>query len=574
MIFKQSFSGSNELNRVANLWPTSTSAGLGNTLAPLCAGACVLPFDLHSRGLHSLTPWIAARKITGLSFACSLFRTWLAVLPDGCRLPSLRYVRLGGDPLYGVDVARAAQHLRGDWRICYVLSSTECATMAGLILNSSSQLEQGVVPVGFPARGTEIRLENEAGQIVGPGEIGEIVVKSPFLALGYWKEPELTAASFPTDPADGRRFFRTGDLGRWRSDGTLEHFGRKGRKIKLRGFSVEPFEVECELLRQPGISNAVVVLHQDAGKEALLIGYVTAASNISASTIRNGLATRLPTHLVPSHIVVMDSLPMTASGKIDRRALPPPSIKNLPSQGYRAPANEHERALVSIWEEILKLSKIGIDDNFFELGGTSLQALILFDRIKTVLSRDLPPSAIICTPTIAQLAELMRQEGTLGTAESLVPFRLSGGNEPLYVMHGNNGSLFYVRHLLTDLKSNRPVYGLQPPPLDRGASHSPYHWVDGDELHRRNPASAAEGAIFFDGLFLWRLGSLRDGPTTYPSRRAREFPWDDRYDLAAPAGAVPSCASSLRNTGTAGPTSTALPPSASLGESSVQNEDP
>ena len=338
--------------------------------------------------------------------------------------------------------------------------------MAGLILNSSSQLEQGAVPVGFPARGTEIRLENEAGQIVGPGEIGEIVVKSPFLALGYWKEPELTAASFPTDPADGRRFFRTGDLGRWRSDGTLEHFGRKGRKIKLRGFSVEPFEVECELLRQPGISNAVVVLHQDAGKEALLIGYVAAPSNISASTIRNGLATRLPTHLVPSHIVVMDSLPMTASGKIDRRALPPPSIRKLTLTRLPRAGQRNERALVSIWEEILKLSKIGIDDNFFELGGTSLQALILFDRIKTLLSCNLPPSAIICTPTIAQLAELMRQEGTLGTAESLVPFRLSGGNEPLYMMHGNNGSLFYVRHLLTDLKSNRPVYGLQPPPLD------------------------------------------------------------------------------------------------------------
>jgi thioesterase domain-containing protein len=312
----------------------------------------------------------------------------------------------------------------------------------------------------------EIRLENDAGQFVDPGEIGEIVVKSPFLALGYWKEPALTAASFPTDPADGKRFFRTGDLGRWRKDGTLEHFGRKGRKIKLSGFSVEPFEVECELLRQPGVGNAVVVSHQDGDNEPLLVGYVAAPSNISASKIRNGLATRLPTYMVPAHIVVMDSLPMMAGGKIDRSSLPPPSSERLASHCYRAPANKHERALVSIWKEILKLSQIGIDDNFFELGGTSLQALLLFERIKTVLNRNLPPSAIICAPTIAQLAELMQQEGTLGTAESLVPFRLSGGNQPLYIMHGNNGSLFYVRHLLTDLNSNRPVYGLQPPPMD------------------------------------------------------------------------------------------------------------
>ena len=249
-------------------------------------------------------------------------------------------------------------------------------------------------------------------------------------------------------------------------DGRLEHFGRKGRKIKLSGFSVEPFEVECELLCQPGVSNAVVVSHQDGDNEPFLVGYVAAPSNISASKIRNGLATRLPPHMVPSHIVIMDSLPMTAGGKIDRRSLPLPSSKRLPSQGYRAPASEDERALVLIWQEILKLSSIGTDDNFFELGGTSLQALLLFGRIKTVLSRNVPPSAIICAPTTAQLAELMRQEATLGTAESLVPFRLSGGSEPLYMMHGNNGSLFYVRHLLTDLNSNRPVYGLQPPPLN------------------------------------------------------------------------------------------------------------
>jgi amino acid adenylation domain-containing protein len=456
--------GLQQADRVANLRPASTSAGLGNTLAPLWAGACVLPFHPEIGGLHSLTPWIAARKITGLSCACSLFRTWLAVLPKGCRIPSLGYVRLGGETLYGVDVVRAAQHFEGDWRICYQLSSTECATIAGRILDSSSELKQGAVPIGFPMRGVELRLENAAGQIVGPGEIGEIVVKSPYLALGYWKEPELTAASFLTDPADGMRFFRTGDLGRWRRDGTLEHCGRKGRKIKLRGFSVEPFEVERELLRQPGIDNAVVVSHQDEGEEALLVAYVAGPSAISASIIRNGLATRLPSHMVPSHIIVLDSLPITASGKIDRRALPPPTIK--PSQRYRAAGNEHEHTLVSIWEKILKVSKIGIDDDFFELGGTSLQSLILFDRIKTVLSRDLPPSAILYAPTIAQLAELMQQERTFATAERLVPFRLSGKNEPLYFMHLPEGSLLYIHHLVRHLKSDRAVYGVQPPPLN------------------------------------------------------------------------------------------------------------
>ena len=297
--------------------------------------------------------------------------------------------------------------------------------MAGLTLNSSSQLGQGAVPVGFPVRGTEICLENDAGQIVGSGEIGEVVVKSPFLAHGYWKEPELTASSFLTDPADGRRFFRTGDLGRWRSDRTLEHLGRKGRKIKVRGFSIEPYEVECELLRQPGISNAVVVLHQDAGKEALLVAYV-AAPSIFSRTIRNGSATRLPTHMVPSHIVVMDSLPMTAGGKIDRRALPLPSSKNLPLQSYRAATNEHprdglEELVAGVWRDVLKLEQVGVHDNFFELGGHSLLAMQVVARLAKLLKLDLSLQRFFQIATVSALAAELQKKLGAGEARASPP---------------------------------------------------------------------------------------------------------------------------------------------------------
>ena len=254
----------------------------------------------------------------------------------------------------------------------------------------------------------EVCIKDETGALVPPGEIGEIVVRSRFLAQGYWNNPDLTAKVFQTDPLDSAiRIYRTGDLGRWRSDGTLEHVGRKGRRIRLRGYNVEPFEVECELMRQPGVTDAVVFLHDGAaGQEPCLVGYVVAPANASPSAMRKGLAERLPSYMVPSHIVVLDSFPIASSGKIDRNALPPPYREEARPVTFRTPSDDREHELLAIWQEVLKLPKIGIDDDFFELGGTSLQALMVFARIEARLGCSLSPTTIVQAPTIARLAEL------------------------------------------------------------------------------------------------------------------------------------------------------------------------
>ena len=202
-------------------------------------------------------------------------------------------------------------------------------TIAAQVFTPSRLPDAGIVAVGRPVDGVEVCIKDETGALVPPGEIGEIVVRSRFLAQGYWNNPELTAKVFQTDPLDSAiRIYRTGDLGRWRSDGTLEHVGRKGRRIRLRGYNIEPFEVECELMRQPGVTDAVVLLHDGAaGQEPCLVGYVVAPANASPSAMRKGLAERLPSYMVPSHIVVLDSFPIASSGKIDRDALPPPTGK-------------------------------------------------------------------------------------------------------------------------------------------------------------------------------------------------------------------------------------------------------
>jgi amino acid adenylation domain-containing protein len=438
------------------------------SLLPLLSGLSLFPFDLHGDGLQKFTLWLIAQKIAFVAFSGSLLRTWLASLPDDLRFPALRSVGVWGETLYAQDVIRLSRHLQGDWCIGHNYASTECGYIASQLFTPSHLPDAGIVAVGHPVDGMEVLINDETGAPVLPGEIGEIVVRSRFLAQGYWNNSDLTAKVFQTDPLDSAiRIYRTGDLGRWRSDGMLEHMGRKGRRIRLRGYNIEPFEVECELMRQPGVRDAVALLHDGAaGQEPCLVGYVVAPANASPSAMRKGLAERLPSYMVPSRIVVLDSFPIATSGKIDHTALPAPVWEETRAMAFRLPSNDREHQLLAIWQEVLNIPKIGVDDDFFELGGDSLQALTVFAEIEARLSCSLSPATIVQAPTIAHLAEFIRTAPGTAESQSLVPLRASGTNLPLFLVSGQGLLAMFFRHLVSDLKSDRPVFGLQPPPLD------------------------------------------------------------------------------------------------------------
>jgi acyl-CoA synthetase (AMP-forming)/AMP-acid ligase II/acyl carrier protein len=454
-------------DRYANWRSSGVSVGINISLLPLLSGGCQFPFDLHRQGLQKLAPWLIAQKITYVSFSGSLLRTWLALLPDNLRFPALRFVEANSEPLYAQDVIRITRHLEGDWRIGHSYSSTESGVIAAQVFTPSRSPDAGPVSVGYPVDGVEVCIKDETDALVPPGQIGEIVVRSRFLAQEYWNNPDLTAKVFQTDPVDSAiRTYRTGDLGRWRSNGTLELMGRKGRTIRLRGYNVEPFQVECELMRQPDVTDAAVILHDGAvGQEPCLVGYVVAPPNASPSAMREALGERLPSYMVPSHIVALDSFPIASSGKIDRNALPPPNQEEVRVVPFRVPSDDCERELLTIWQKVLKIPNIGIDDDFFDLGGTSLQALTVFLEIEARLGCSLSPSALIQAPTIARLAELTQATTGIAAAQSLMPLRASGTGLPLFLV--NVGLWFgHYHHLLTDLKGERPVFGLQPLPLD------------------------------------------------------------------------------------------------------------
>ena len=455
-------------DRLAHLRSSGFVAGITNVFATLLNGATVLPFDVSKYGFRKLASWLVAQEITSFTITSSLLRTWLASLPEDCKFPKLRVVAVGSEPLYAADLACIAQHLVGDWLLVHSCGTTETGAFASGVFGPKSSIEQGILPVGKTLPGYEVLLEKEDRSIAASGEVGEIIVKSAFLALGYWKEPALTASAFL---AEGDAcIYRTGDLGRWRKDGNLEHLGRKDRKVKLRGYTIELYEVECGLLAIAGIRDAVVILHKDDPENSRLVAYVAASKDIANPTgqwLRSELAKRLPLYMVPADIVFLDALPLTGRGKVDRSALPPPPdpAENR-CKASRGPSGEREHRLAAIWQEVLKIPNIGADDDFYELGGTSLQALLIFARIATTFGRDFPPTRMIQAATIARQAELLLGDSGASAAQTLVPFRTEGSAAPLFIVHGVFGDIMFGRELVRGLKSDRPVYGVQPPPLD------------------------------------------------------------------------------------------------------------
>jgi acyl carrier protein len=265
------------------------------------------------------------------------------------------------------------------------------------------------------------------GEPAPVGVPGELCLGGAGVARGYLGRPELTADRFVPDPfagGAGERLYRTGDRARWRGDGTLEFLGRLDAQVKVRGFRVEPGEVEAALLAEPGVREAVAVAREDGPGGTRLVAYLVAEEGAapSAAELRARLRRRLPEHMVPGTFVVLDRLPLTPSGKADRRALPAPERA---AAEYAAPRTEMEELLCEVWLEVLggrgggRLERVGIHDSFFDLGGHSLLAMQLLGRIREALDVQVPPRTLFEAPTVAELAAAVEELllGALDDAE-------------------------------------------------------------------------------------------------------------------------------------------------------------
>jgi acyl-coenzyme A synthetase/AMP-(fatty) acid ligase/acyl carrier protein len=236
------------------------------------------------------------------------------------------------------------------------------------------------------------------------GVVGEICIGGFALARGYVGDPSQTAQLFVPDPfSSGTRLYRTGDRGRWQTDGSLEFVGRKDDQVKIRGFRIEPAEIEATLQRHPSVAEAVTAVH-DAGRgERHLVAYVRLKSPADGVELRAFTAKQLPSYMVPSAFIFIDHWPLTSHGKIDRKALP---AAHMPlSRQYVAPRNTFEQTVADLWAEVLGVSHVGVHDNFFELGGHSLLATQLVSRVRHRIQVELPVRAIFEAPTVEELAD-------------------------------------------------------------------------------------------------------------------------------------------------------------------------
>ncbi|HEV2736151.1 MAG TPA: condensation domain-containing protein, partial [Longimicrobiaceae bacterium] len=294
------------------------------------------------------------------------------------------------------------------------------------------------VPIGRPVGGRGEYVLDGGGEPVPAGVPGELYLGGAALARGYLGRPGLTAERFVPDAFGGEaggRLYRTGVRVRWRAVGELEFLGRVDAQVKVRGFRIEPGEIEARLAEHPGVREAVVVARAEADGEKRLVAYCVAAEAVEPEALRAHLAERLPEHMVPAAYVRLDVLPLSPNGKVDRRALPSPEGEAYARRAYEAPVGEVEAALAGIWAEVLGSERVGRRDHFFDLGGHSLLATRVASRIAGVLGLELPLRAVFEAPTLAELArrvEALRAEAVADAgAPPLVPAPRDGAPLPL-----------------------------------------------------------------------------------------------------------------------------------------------
>ncbi|WP_422824395.1 non-ribosomal peptide synthase/polyketide synthase [Xenorhabdus bharatensis] len=346
---------------------------------------------------------LSAAGVSALFLTTALFNQYADLIAPA--LSGLRYVLFGGEQ----SDNRAAMRLRAEHspqHLLHVYGPTETTTFATAY--DMPRMESGKLPIGQPINNTRIYILDNQGQPVPAGVPGEIHIGGDGVARGYLNRPELTAERFlidPFSPEPNARMYKTGDLARWLPDGNIEYLSRNDFQVKLRGFRIELGEIENALTAHPQIKQAVVI-DREHHNHKVLIAYLVTEGTLSNDSLMEYLSSRLPEYMLPASFSVIESIPLTLNGKVDRRALPEPIWGN--QEHYTAPRNALETQLCHIWQDVLGLEQISVDDNFFRIGGDSIVSIQLVSRLRQA-GFTLQVKAIFEAPTVAQLARLLAQ---------------------------------------------------------------------------------------------------------------------------------------------------------------------
>jgi amino acid adenylation domain-containing protein len=392
-------------------------ASVVDIFSALLCGSRLCPIDLKRMQSGATVDAILAMQVTIYHSVPSVYRRMLDAFAGKPPPESLRYVVLGGETVHAADFQRYVQQFPDTTRFVNLHGSTESSINAMFVADKRTRVRRATVPLGHPVDGIDLLLLDDDGQ---PTEVfGELVIRSPHVALGYWQDEEATEQVFARDE-QGARLYRTGDRARRRPDGSFEFAGRKDDQLKIHGYRVEPAEVESAMSEHPSVSEVAVLGFEPRPMEIELVAYYVAidAGVDGGIDWRAFLDTRLPDHMIPVAFFALESMPVTVSGKIDRLALPAPEAMQQTEQEVVAPRTSVEEALVGIWSEVLAQESLGIHHNFFSLGGHSLRAMQVLARIYETFQVELPVRAVFDCPTVAELAQVL--SGELGTDSSSV----------------------------------------------------------------------------------------------------------------------------------------------------------
>ncbi|MEH1970259.1 amino acid adenylation domain-containing protein [Nostoc sp.] len=482
----------NQQDRVAQLTGLSFDVVLRDIFLPLTSGATLcLPEEGDNLEPTRILRYLENEQISVLHTVPSLAQLWLANVPSAVSLRNLRWLFLAGEPLKETLVLRWRDAFPESGEIVNLYGPTE-TTLAKCYYRVPGDCTPGVQPVGLPLPQTQALVFTPNQQPCGIGEPGEIVIRTPFRSLGYINAQEENRSrfvknSFRDDQQDW--LYYTGDRGCYRPDGSLEILGRRDHQVKIRGIRIEPGEIETVLAQHPDVLQTVVITREDVPGDQHLVAYIipNQDSAIAITEIRRFLSTKLPQYMLPSAFVLLDTIPLTPNGKVDRRALPAPDLSRLePEATFVAPRNEVERQLTQIWEQILGVQPIGVKDNFFELGGHSILAVKLFWQIEKAFSKNLPLAILFQSGTVEALAKIICPEEDLtrnlalvnsldqpkSRWSSLVEIQPNGSKPPFFCIHGLGGEVLCFRELALHLGTEQPFYGLQPQGLD---GKHPFH---------------------------------------------------------------------------------------------------
>jgi amino acid adenylation domain-containing protein len=390
----------------------------------------------------------------------------LAILPTES-LPALQTIICAGESCTDDIVKRWWNSQRRFFNAYGPTETTVWSTVAEISHISEKP------PIGRPIANTQIYILDKHLQPLPIGISGELYIGGDGLAQGYINRPELKTKKFLPNPFNdkkGARLYKTGDLARYRSDGNIEFLGRIDNQVKIRGFRIELSEIETVLTQHQSVQQAVVIVKENVSGDKSLVAYIVpnVKTQNFASLLRKFLKEKLPEYMLPKAFIVLDSLPLTASGKVDRlvlRELDSPASRST-DKAFIAPRTPTESILAKIWAEVLNVERVGIHDNFFDLGGDSLLTVSLLKQIHKQFERELPLSSLFLNPTIESLSTSLSSKADSLPWTPLVPIQPTGSSPAFFCVHPIFGVVFPYYELAHHLGKNQPFYGLQPIGLD------------------------------------------------------------------------------------------------------------